>query len=76
MGRLRQFYDGGGVPLRIDRDLDAVGFAWSSHRNRLHSWLESLPDGEWSKPTRCELSGMGSHIPDTPFLRAGIGREA
>ena len=65
MGKLRQFYDGGGVPLRIDRAPDAAAFAWSSHRKRLHSWLESLPDAEWSKPTRCELwdvTGLVRHL--------------
>jgi uncharacterized protein (TIGR03083 family) len=65
MGRLRQFYDGPGVPLRIDREQEVPVAAWTSHRTRLRSWLDLVPDAEWSGPTRCELwdiTGLVRHL--------------
>ena len=53
MGAIRQFYGGTGVPLVIDGDPSAPGRAWLSQRARLTGWLGSLPDDEWSGPTRC-----------------------
>jgi hypothetical protein len=65
MGKLRQFYDGSGVPLRIDREPDLPVNAWMSHRFRLRTWLDSVPDAEWNGPTRCELwdsTGLVRHL--------------
>lgn len=58
MGRLRQFYGGAGVPLRLDRDAGAPAVAWQSHRARLRTWLDAVPDSDWGGPTRCALWDM------------------
>jgi hypothetical protein len=65
MGQPRQFYDGLGVPLQIDREPEVVAVAWTSHRTRLRTWLNSVPDAQWSGPTRCELwdiTGLVRHL--------------
>ena len=55
MARLRQFYGGTGVPVRLDHEAGAPAVAWQSHRARLRAWLESVPDAGWDGPTRCAL---------------------
>ena len=54
MSVYRQYYDGSGVPLRIDEDLAAPAEAWRSQRARMGQWLDALPEDAWSGPTRCE----------------------
>lgn len=58
MGELRQFYGGTGVPLCVHREAGAPARAWRGHRLRLQDWLASVPDAEWSGPTRCSLWDM------------------
>jgi uncharacterized protein (TIGR03083 family) len=48
-----QFYDEGGVPLRVDGDPRTPALAWQSQRARLRGWLERLPADRWHGPTRC-----------------------
>jgi uncharacterized protein (TIGR03083 family) len=54
LAKLRQFYGGTGVPLLIDVDAEEPVTAWRSHRRRVRGWLDSLPDADWTGPTRCE----------------------
>lgn len=58
MGELRQFYGRSGVPLRLDRKAGAPAAAWQSHRARLRTWLDAVPDSDWGGPTRCALWDM------------------
>jgi uncharacterized protein (TIGR03083 family) len=58
LAKLRQFYGGTGVPVRVDRGAGAPSVAWRSHRARLRAWLGSVPDCEWGGPTRCALWDM------------------
>ena len=58
LGELRQFYGGSGVPLRLDREAGAPAAAWQSHRARLRTWLDAVPDSDWGGPTRCALWDM------------------
>lgn len=53
-GRGQQFYDGAGVPLRIEGAAEDPADAWRSQRARLRGWLAGLPDAEWSGLTRCD----------------------
>ena len=65
MGTLRQFYGEDGAPLCLERDLGAPAMAWHSHRARLRSWVDSVPDREWSGPTRCalwDMTGLVRHL--------------
>lgn len=52
---LRQFHGGDGVPLVLDLVPSSAVEAWSSHRTRLSSWLDAVPDSQWSGQTRCSL---------------------
>ena len=52
---LRQFYGDGGVPFRVEGGIDDPAIAWRSQRERVRAWLSSVPDADWSSPTRCEL---------------------
>ena len=58
MAKLRQFYGATGVPLCLDREVGAPAVAWQSHRARLRTWLDSVPDSDWGGPTRCALWDM------------------
>ena len=58
MSQLRQFYGGGGLPLRLDREPGAPAVAWQSHRARLRTWVGAVADSEWGGPTRCALWDM------------------
>lgn len=65
MASIRQFYEGDGVPLRLEGDVHAPAIAWRSHRARLGTWLAALPDAEWSGPTRCsewDVTGLVRHL--------------
>ena len=53
--RLRQFHGGDGVPLLLDLVPSSPLEAWRSHRARLSSWLNAVPDSQWSGQTRCSL---------------------
>lgn len=55
VGRVRQFHGGEGVPLRVEFEPQSALDAWASHRGRLGSWLDSVPDAQWGGPTRCDL---------------------
>jgi hypothetical protein len=58
VARILQFYGDGGVPLRVDADVDDPAIAWRSQRTRVRRWLDSVPDAEWNGSTRCELWDM------------------
>jgi uncharacterized protein (TIGR03083 family) len=58
LAELRQFYGGIGVLLRLDREVGAPAVAWQSHRARLRTWLDAVPDSDWCGPTRCALWDM------------------
>ena len=65
MASIRQFYDGAGVPLRIEGDVLAPAMAWRSQRTRLGAWVDALPDSEWAGPTRCsewDVTGLVRHL--------------
>lgn len=53
MALIRQFYEAGGAPLRIDAPVEEPSAAWRSHRSRMRAWLDALPDDAWGGPTRC-----------------------
>jgi uncharacterized protein (TIGR03083 family) len=54
MAVIRQYYGGAGVPIRVEGDEDEPATAWRSQRERVRGWLASLPDPQWSGPTRCD----------------------
>jgi hypothetical protein len=62
MGTIRQFYGGTGVPLLIEGDVDDPASAWRTHRARIRAWLDSVPESDWSGPTRCGLWDMTSLV--------------
>lgn len=62
MAAIRQFYAGPGVPLRVEGDEEGPAAAWRRHRARVRAWLDSVPDSEWSGPTRCELWDVTSLV--------------
>jgi uncharacterized protein (TIGR03083 family) len=65
MASVRQFYEGTGVPLRIDQDAGAPAAAWRSHRARLGAWLDGVPDAEWSGATLCaewDVTALVRHL--------------
>jgi uncharacterized protein (TIGR03083 family) len=65
MAPVRQFYEGAGVPLRIDQDPGAPAAAWRSQRARLGAWLDDVPDAEWGGPTLCsewDVTALVRHL--------------
>jgi uncharacterized protein (TIGR03083 family) len=58
MAMIRQWYDGAGVPLHIEGDVEAPAAGWRSQRARLRERLDSVPDPDWGGATRCGLWDM------------------
>jgi uncharacterized protein (TIGR03083 family) len=53
MTRVRQFYDGNGVPFAVPGRPDEIAAAWISHRQRLRDWFASIDPDRWAGVTRC-----------------------
>lgn len=53
MTRVRQFYDGAGVPMATPASPDEVVAAWRGHRQRFRDWFASLDDAGWAGGSRC-----------------------
>jgi hypothetical protein len=65
MAKVLQFYDGAGVPLRVEGDVEEPATAWRSQRARVRDWLASVPGSEWTGPTRCDqwdMTGLVRHM--------------
>ena len=65
MATIPQFYGGSGVPLHVDGDVAEPARCWRSHRARVRDWLATVPDPEWTGPTRCgewDVTALVRHL--------------
>ena len=63
--KVRQYYEDPGVPMVVPGSPEQIAAAWIQHRDRLRSWLRTLPPSAWDHPTRCQawdVSALVQHL--------------